>query len=81
MALDLLSWSSLFNVSDDRVQRNILNFLNHTRILKINESFLKHLNLTKHFLPSMFLRLLEKNCKKPTLRKAPAVEIAAKIVK
>ena len=60
MALDLLSWSSLFNVSDDRVQRNILSFLNCTRILKINESFLKHLNLTKHFLTSMFLRLPEK---------------------
>ena len=41
MALDLLSWSSLFNVSDDTVQRIILNFLNHPSILKINESFLK----------------------------------------
>ena len=38
-SLNLFSWSSKVNVSDDKVQGIILNFSNHPCILKIKEKF------------------------------------------
>ena len=60
---NLFSWPSKVNVCDDKVQGIIHNFSNHPSILKIKEKF----NLTKDFLSSMFLRLRQKSCEKPTL--------------
>ena len=53
----LYSFFETVNVSDDKVQRIILNFSNHPSILKIKENF----NLAVDFLSSMFLRLLQEN--------------------
>ena len=51
-SLDLFSWSSKINVSDNKVQGIILNFSNHPIILIIKEK----LQLNRRFLFSMFLK-------------------------
>ena len=52
-SLNLFSWFSKVNVSDDKFQGLILNFSNQPSILKIKEQFNK---LTKDFFSRIFLR-------------------------
>ena len=75
-SLNLFSWSSKVNVCDDKVQGIILNFSNHTTILKIKDKFKLNKRFSFQHVPEATVRKVVNNLHSD---KVSAEEIPIKI--